>query len=353
MESCSCPCHARHVEAYTIARKIRVTMLRSLAASLLVIGLFTAPFAVQAQQAGKVYRVGHLSSGGEATSQASINAFREGMCALGYVEGQNWILDARYAEGKVERLESLAQELIHRTPDVLLVSTTPRIVAAKAATSTIPIVMVLVADPVGTGIVPSLARPGGNITGVTTIVAELAGKRLEILKEIVPTASRIAVLVNTDNPAAMPQMQSAEAAARKLGVELRPVLEVRSPGDLERAFGAAVRPRAHGALRMIDPLISILRKETASLAAKHRLPVIYPSGQDVEAGGLVAYGTNLPEQFRQAAIFVDKPLRGAKPADLPVEQPTKFELVINLKTAKALGLMVPPSVLVRADQVIE
>ena len=330
-----------------------MTMLRSLVAILLVVGLFTAPLAAEAQQAGKVYRVGHLSGSGEATSQASINAFREGMRALGYVEGQNWVLDEQYAEGKVERLASLAQELIQRTPDVLLVSTTPGIVAAKAATSTIPIVMVLVADPVGTGIVPSLARPGGNITGVTTIVAELAGKRLEILKEIVPTASRIAVLVNPDNPAARPQMQSAEAAARRLGVELRPVLEVRSAGDLERAFGAAVRARAHGALRMIDPLQSMLRKEMASLAAKHRLPVMYPSRQDVEAGGLVAYGTNLPEQFRQAATFVDKLLRGTKPADLPVEQPTRFELVINMKTAKALGLTIPQSVLVRADEVIK
>jgi putative ABC transport system substrate-binding protein len=318
-----------------------------------MLGLLATPLVSEAQQAGKVYRIGHLSGTGEAASKPFLDAFREGMRGLGYVEGQNWVLDARYAEGQVERLASLVQELIHRTPDVLLVSTTPGILAAKAATPTIPIVMVLVADPVGTGIVPSLARPGGNITGVTTIVAELAGKRLEILKEIVPTASRIAVLVNPDNPATLPQMQSAEAAARRLGIELRPVLEVLTRGDLERAFGAAVRARARGVLRMIDPLVSMLRKDTASLAAKHRLPIIYPSRQDVEAGGLVAYGTNLPEQYRQAATFVDKLLRGAKPADLPVEQPTKFELVINLKTAKALGLTIPPSVLVRADQVIE
>jgi putative ABC transport system substrate-binding protein len=318
-----------------------------------MLGLLATPLVSEAQQAGKVYRIGHLSGTGEAASKPFLDAFREGMRGLGYVEGQNLVLDARYAEGQVERLASLVQELIHRTPDVLLVSTTPGILAAKAATPTIPIVMVLVADPVGTGIVPSLARPGGNITGVTTIVAELAGKRLEILKEIVPTASRIAVLVNPDNPATLPQMQSAEAAARRLGIELRPVLEVLTRGDLERAFGAAVRARARGVLRMIDPLVSMLRKDTASLAAKHRLPIIYPSRQDVEAGGLVAYGTNLPEQYRQAATFVDKLLRGAKPADLPVEQPTKFELVINLKTAKALGLTIPPSVLVRADQVIE
>ncbi len=321
--------------------------------AIIIVGLLASPLVADAQQPGKVYRIGHLSGSGEVSSEPFVDAFREGMRALGYIEGQNWVLDARYAEGKVERLSSLAQELIHRKPDVLLASTTPGSVAAKAATSTIPIVMVLVADPVGTGIVPSLARPGGNITGMTTIVAELAGKRLELLKEIVPTASRIAVLVNPDNPAALPQMRSAEEAARRLGIEVRPVLEVRSPGDLERAFGAAVRARAGGALRMIDPLIAMLRKETASLAAKHRLPVIYPSRLDVEAGGLIAYGANFPEQYHQAATFVHKILRGAKPADLPVEQPTKFELVINMKTAKTLGLMIPQSVLIRADEVIQ
>lgn len=184
---------------------------------MLALGLLAAPLTAEAQRAGKVYRVGHLSGSGEGASKPFLDVFREGMRALGYVEGQHWVLDERYAEGKVERLGSLAQELIHRHPDVLLVSTTPGNVAAKAATSTIPIVMVLVADPVGAGIVQSLARPGGNITGITNIVAELAGKRLEILKEIVPTASRIAVLVNPDNPNAPPQMRSAEAAARSLG----------------------------------------------------------------------------------------------------------------------------------------
>jgi putative ABC transport system substrate-binding protein len=315
--------------------------------------LLAAPLAAEGQQTGKVYRVGHLSGSGEVASKPFVNAFREGMRTLGYIEGQKWVLDERYAEGKTERLPSLAQELIQRNPDALLVSTTPGNVTAKAATSTIPIVMVLVADPVGAGIVSSLARPGGNITGITNIVAELAGKRLEILKEIVPTASRIAVLINPNSQNAPLQMRSAEAGARSLGLELRPVLEVRSPGDLERAFEGAVRARADAAIRMIDPLVFMLRKETAALAEKHRLPVIYPSSEDVEAGGLVAYGTNVPEQYRQAATLVDKILRGAKPADLPVEQPTKFELVINLKTAKALGLTIPRSVLLRADRVIE
>jgi putative ABC transport system substrate-binding protein len=300
-----------------------------------------------------VYRVGHLSGSSEAASKPFLVAFREGMRALGYVEGQNWVLDERYAGANMERLASLAQTLIQRKPDVLLVSTTPGNVAAKAATSTIPIVMVLVADPVGAGIVPSLAHPGGNITGITNIQAELAAKRLEILKEIVPIAKRIAVIVNPDNPNAPPQMRSAEVAARKLGIVLGPVLEMRTPDDLEKAFEGAVRARADGAIRMIDALVFMLRKETASLAAKYRLPVIYPSREDVEAGGLVAYGTNIPAQYRQAAGFVDKILRGAKPADLPVEQASTFDLAINLKTAKALGLTIPPSLLQRADQVIE
>jgi putative tryptophan/tyrosine transport system substrate-binding protein len=315
--------------------------------------LLPTPLTVAAHGAEKVYRVGHLSNSGKTASKSFIDVFREGMRALGYVEGKNWVLDERYAEGKAESLASLAQELIHHNPDVLLVSTTPGNVAAKAATSTIPIVMVLVADPVGVGIVQSLARPGGNITGVTNIVAELAGKRLELLKEIVPTASRIAVLVNPDNPNAAPQMRSAEEGARSLRVELGPVLAVRNAGDLEGAFEAAVRARAAGALRMIDAFAFILRKETATLAAKYRLPVIYPSREDVEAGGLMAYGTNIPEQYRQAATFVHKILRGAKPADLPVEQPTKFELIINLKAAKQIGLTIPPNVLARADKVIK
>ena len=315
--------------------------------------LLAAPLTAEAQRTGKVYSVGHLSGSGEVASKPFVNAFREGMRARGYVEAQNLVLDERYAGGKVEHLPSLAQELIHGNPDALLVSTTPGSLAAKATTLTIPIVMVLVADPVGAGIVPSLARPGGNITGITNIVAELAGKRLELLKEIVPTASRIAVLVNPNSQNAPLQLQNAGAAARRLGIELRPVLEVRSAGDLEKAFEAAVRARADAAIRMIDPLVFILRKETAALAIKHRLPVIYPTREDVEAGGLVAYGTNIPEQYRQAATFVDKILRGAKPADLPVEQPTKFDLVINLKTAKALGLTIPQSLLFRATEVIE
>ena len=213
--------------------------------------------------------------------------------------------------------------------------------------------MYRVADPVGNGLVPSLARPSGNITGITHIVAELTGKRLELLKEIVPSASRIAVLVNSDDPNATVQIQNAEAAARTLGVKLQPVLTVRGAGDLKRAFEAISRSGAAAALRMVDPTGGSLRARTVELAARHRLPVMFVFREDVEAGGLVAYGASLPVQYRQAATFVHKILRGARPGDLPIEQATNFELVLNLKTAKALGLTIPPSLLLRADQVIE
>jgi len=206
---------------------------------------------------------------------------------------------------------------------------------------------------VGAGIVQSLARPGGNITGITNIVAELAGKRLELLKEMVPGASCIAVFVNPDSQNAPLQLRSAQAAAVRLGIELRPVLEIRKPADLEPAFAAAVRAHASAAIRMVDPLVFMLREPTAALAIKHHLPVIYPSREDVEAGGLVAYGTNVPEQYRQAAGLIDKILKGARPADLPVLQPTRFELVINGKTARALGLQIQQALLPRADEVIQ
>ena len=305
-----------------------------------------------AQSPGKVYRVAHLSGSGEAGSKSNTDAFKQGMRELGYAEGQNWVFEQRFAEGKTERLAALAHELIAGKPDVMLVSTTPGNLTAKAATSTIPIVMVSVADPVGTGIVANLAHPGGNITGVTNIVAELAAKRLELLKEMVPKATHIAVIVNPDNPNAGPQMRSAEAAAKKLGIALRPILALRQPQELEHTLEAAARG-APAAIRMIDPLVFILRKETAALAAKLKLPMIYSTPEDADAGGLIAYGADIPGQYRQAATFVSKILRGAKPADLPVEQPTTFELVVNLRAAKALGLNVPQSILVRANRLIE
>lgn len=311
------------------------------------------PRSARAQLSARMRRVGYLSGGSEAAQESLTSAFRRGMQSLGYTERVNYSVEARYVEGRFERLPSLAQELLGQNPDVLLVQSTPANLAMKAATQSVPIVMVGVADPVGVGLISNLARPGGNITGITNIGAELAGKRLEILKELIPALSKVAVLINPGDPVARPQLESAHAAATKLDVELDPVLNIRSESDLQGAIVTAVRARAGAALRMIDPLESALRRQTAALAAEHRLPIIFPFREAVEFGGLVSYGTNLPDQFRQAATLVHKILEGAKPADLPVEQPSRFELVINLKTAKALGLTVPPTLLARADEVVE
>ncbi|HEV8261515.1 MAG TPA: ABC transporter substrate-binding protein, partial [Burkholderiales bacterium] len=320
--------------------------LRRLVGFLTIVLLWLPP-AADAQRSGKPFHVGHLSGSGAAANKTLIDAFKSEMRSRGYVEGQNLVLDERYADGKFDRLPVLVQELIQLKPDVLLVATTPGNLAAKAATATVPIVFVLVADPVGAGIVASLARQGGNITGVTNIVAELGGKRLEIMKEFVPKATRIGVMVNPNDQNTPLQMRYAEEGARRLGIKLEPVLEVRTPDDLERAFDSAAKARVPAVLRMIDPLVFMLRKQTAALSVKYRVPMIYPAREDVENGGLVAYGANAPEQFRQAAVMVDKILRGAKPADLPVEQPTKFDLVINAKTARALNLPIPPPLVLR------
>jgi putative ABC transport system substrate-binding protein len=311
------------------------------------------PLAARGQQPVGMRRVGYLSGGGEPAQQPLLAAFRRGMQTLGYAEGPSYSFEARYAEGRFERLAALAEDLIGRNPDVLLVQSTPANLAAKAATPSVPIVMVGVADPVGVGLVPNLARPGGNITGITNIGAELAGKRLEILKELIPSLSKAAVMINPGDTNVHLQMASAETAAQKLTVKLDPVLEIRSANDLQGAFAAAVSAGAGAALRMIDPLESALRRPTAALAIEHRLPIMFPFREAVEFGGLVSYGANLPDQFRQAATLVHKIFNGAKPADLPVEQPSRFELVINLKTAKALGVEVPLLFQQRADEVIE
>jgi putative ABC transport system substrate-binding protein len=326
--------------------------LRRLVGFLTIVLLWLPP-AADAQRSGKPFHVGHLSGSGAAANKTLIDAFKSEMRSRGYVEGQNLVLDERYADGKFDRLPVLVQELIQLKPDVLLVATTPGNLAAKAATATVPIVFVLVADPVGAGIVASLARQGGNITGVTNIVAELGGKRLEIMKEFVPKATRIGVMVNPNDQNTPLQMRYAEEGARRLGIKLEPVLEVRTPDDLERAFDSAAKARVPAVLRMIDPLVFMLRKQTAALSVKYRVPMIYPAREDVENGGLVAYGANAPEQFRQAAVMVDKILRGAKPADLPVEQPTKFDLVINAKTARALNLPIPPPLVLRGAEIVE
>ena len=321
----------------------------------LVIVLGALPFSafVHAQTQVKVHRIGILSGGEPKATRPQFEAFETGLRELKYVDGKNVILDYRFAEGKFERLPVLAAELVRNKPSVLLAHTTPGGMAAKKATTEIPIVMVGVADPVGVGLVSGLARPGGNITGITNITAELAGKQLELLKEIVPRISQIAVFVNPDDPIAPIPMKNAEHAARALGIRVHPVIAVRSVDDVERAFATALKGGAGAAIRMVDPMSSATRQRSAELTLKHRLPVIYAFRQDVEAGSLIAYGTNLPDQFRRAATYVDKILKGTKPADLPVEQPTTFELAINMKTAKALGITFPQTILVRAERVIE
>ena len=325
---------------------MRKRALFALAALLLGLPAFS-------QERTKLARIGVLSAATAASYTERSKSFSAGLRELGYVEGKNTVIDARFADGNLEKLPALARELIARKPDVLVVSTTPAVLATKAATQTIPIVFVGVADPVSVGIVSNLRRPGANITGITNINAELTGKRLALLKEIVPAASRIALLVNPEDPNATIQIRNASTAGRNLGVDVSPVLIVRGANDLEKAFETAARSGAGAALRLVDPTTTMLRSETAQLAARHRMPVMYPFRENVEAGGLAGYGANLNEQYRQAATFVDKILRGAKAGDLPVEQPTKFELVINLRTAKALGLTIPRALLLQADQVIE
>jgi putative tryptophan/tyrosine transport system substrate-binding protein len=317
-------------------------------------GLLAAPLAVEAQQASKVARIGYL--GDPLTFGAHVlEAFRQGLRDLGYVEGRNLVIEYRDAEGKLERLPALAAELVALTVDVIVAAGTPQALAAKQATKTIPIVFPAVADPVATGLVTSLARPGGNVTGLTGLAPELVGKCLEQIKQVVPKVSRVAVLWQ---PGAYGErtekdmLKRAEVAGRALGMRLQ-VVEARGPVDFDRAFSDVTSARA-GALTVFGTVtFANERRRLVDLAAKNRLPAVYPWKVFVDAGGLMSYGPNLADLYRRAATYVDKILKGAKPGDLPVEQTTKFELVINLKTAKALGLTIPPSLLQRADQVIE
>jgi len=308
----------------------------------------------EAQQTGKVYRIGVLSNAPPTTPEVSRNweAFRQGLHERGWVEGQNIVIEARYAEGRLERFLSLAAELVSLKPDLIVaVPGSWAGHAAKQATRTIPIVFMYGFDPVGEGLVASLARPGGNITGLTFIVGnQIVGKQLELLKEAVPTVSRVAALVEVLSGPGI--SRETQAAAQVLAVKLQ-VLEVRSPNELEGAFAAMTRERVGGLLVLPHSLSFVHARRIADLAAKSRLPAVYPFRESAEAGGLMAYAASAPDMFRRAATFVDKILKGAKPAELPVEQPTKFELVINLKTAKALGLTIPQSLLVRADAIIQ
>jgi putative ABC transport system substrate-binding protein len=319
-------------------------------------GALAAPLDVEAQPAAKVApRIGFLGINPGANLHLR-GAFLQGLRDLGYVEGRNVVIEYRSAEGKLERLPALAAELVALKVDVIVTGGgTPTALAAKQATRTVPVVFSSAADPVTDGLVTSLARPGGNVTGLTNLTPELVGKCLEQLKQAVPGVSQVAVLWQPDAAGEhtdKDMLQGAEVAARALGVRLQ-FVKARGPGDFDRAFLDMTRARAGALAVWGNAIFNSERRRLVDLAAKHRLPAVYTSRDFVDAGGLMTYGANLADLFRRAAAYVDKILKGAKPADLPVEQPTKFELVINLKTAKALGLTIPPSLLLRADQVIE
>ena len=324
-------------------------------------GALAAPLAAEAQQAGKVYRIGYLSpsSPSDPERQASpfgergLAAFRQGLRELGYVEGKNIAIEKRWAEGKFERLPDLAAELVRLKLDIIVSVVTQASLAAKNATRTIPIVMVAPGDPLGSGLVANLARPGGNVTGPSSMYSDLVVKQLEVLKEIVPGLSRVAVLRNPANAGWQAQMLKAtEVAATALRLQVQ-LVEARGPDELEGAFAGMARERASALLVAVDVIFALHARRIADLATKRHLPAMYGSSEHVEAGGLISYAPDIPDVFRRAATYVDKILKGAKPSDMPVEQPTKLLLVINVKTAKALGLTIPPSLLLRADQVIE
>ena len=315
-------------------------------------GLLAAPLVVKAQQAGKVYRIGILGNVPLSDTEGARlwGALTQGLRELGYVEDQNLIVEHLSTEGRSERLPALAAALVRWKPEVIVVPNNSNALAARKATQTIPIVAATFSE--GSGLIANFARPGGNVTGLTLFAPEIAGKQLELLKEIVPHVSRVAILWNPINRSGQLYLDQARSAARTLGIQLQ-VLEARQPEDIERAFRAIGQKRAGALLVVADAMFILQRTRIVNLAAKAKLPAMYTLREHMEAGGLAFYGPSMADNFRRTAAYVDKVLKGAKPADLPVEQPTKFELVINLKTAKALGVTIPPSLLQRADQVIE
>jgi putative tryptophan/tyrosine transport system substrate-binding protein len=307
------------------------------------------PLGARAQQGEKVYKIGVLSAGSQTpATPAVVEALRE----LGYVEGKNLIFEHRYAEDRLDRLPQLAAELVSLKVDVIMTAGTLAPLAAKRATSTIPIVMMAAGDPVGSGLVASLAQPGGNVTGMSLMAPDLSGKRLQLLKELLPEISRVAVLWNAANPYSALVFKETAGAAQTLGVEVQS-LEIREPADIAGAFEAAMGQHPDALITVEDPLTIDLRKKIAEYAADHRFPTISGLKMFADAGALMSYGADLADILRRSAGYVDKVLKGAKPSDLPVEQPSKFELVINVKTAKSLGLTIPPLILARADDVIE
>ena len=327
-------------------------MKRALPSILVAVVLLAVGVIAEAQQPKKVPRIGYLGGVLPSANAARIEAFQQGLRELGYVEGKNIVIEWRHTEGKLDRLPALAAELVRLKADIIITGGPPATRAAKEATSTIPIVMTFDPDPVGSGFVASLARPGGNITGLATLAPEISGKQLELLKEIVPKLSRVAVLGTSTSPGTVQQRREIELAAQAFKVQLQ-YLDVLSPKDIETAFRAADKGRADAVLILGSPVLASQRTQFADLAAKSRLPAIYSRSEFVEDGGLMSYAVSFTDLDRRAATYVDKILKGRKPADLPVEQPIKFELIINLKAAKQIGLTIPPNVLARADKVIK
>ena len=308
-------------------------------------------FSAEAQPA-KVPRIGVLFPGSAATVAPRINALLQGLAELGYVEGKTVAIEPRWAGEKVQQFPQLAAELVGINVDAIVANGTPAVRAAQKATPSIPIVGI-VGDPVGTGLVASLGRPGGNITGLTILAPDLSGKRLELLKEIVPKLSRVAVMLNPTNPVYRTELQETHDAARVLGLEIQPIVEVSDSTTLQEGFAVLSRERPQALILLTDVMFYSMREPILEYAAKSRMTVMYWGSEFTEAGGLISYGPLMNDLFRRAAIYVDKILKGAKPVDLPVEQPTKFELVINMKTAKQIGVTIPPNVLARADRVIK
>jgi putative ABC transport system substrate-binding protein len=315
-------------------------------------GLLAAVPAAEAQPLGRTVTIGFLGNSSPSLESNLVEAFREGLRQLGYVEGRNLIIKFEWAEGHQERLPALARELVRLKPEVILTAGTPGNLAAKQATQSIPIVTAIAGDAVATGLVASLARPGGNVTGLSTLAPELDGKRLELLKEAVPKLSRVAVLRNPANPFTTIAWKAMQPAAEALGVKLQPV-EASGPNELDRALAGIKAVHPDGLVLIVDRFLFSYRASIVQFVVKNRLPGMFPYPEFAQEGGLMAYGPDYPGMYRRAATYVDKILKGAKPGDLPVEQPTRFELVINLKTAKALGLTFPQSIRIRADQVIE
>ena len=326
--------------------------------SLVVIGialtaiLLALCISAQAEQPKKISRIGYLAGITAAAQSARIEAFREGLRELGYSEGKNIIIESRYAEGNADRVRSLAMELVRLKVDVILSAGSSDTLAAKEATATIPIVMAAAGDPVASGFVTSLARPGGNITGLSILAPELSGKQRELLREIIPKLSRVAVFETSTTPGAAQALKEMKLAAQAFGVKLE-YLDILAFKDIETAFRAASKAHADAIVALGGPLFNSHRTHIIELATKSRIPVMYNVSEFVDSGGLITYGASWPDLFRRAATYVDKILKGAKPADLPIEQPKKFDLIINLNAAKQIGLTIPPNVLARADKVVK